>query len=144
MQIPNRLRGWAFPFLLLTSVGALGAMHAPRPGGDVNWLGSYRVAERLAVATHRPLLISFDEQGTSDCSRMDANTFVDPKTVSLLAGTVCVRIERGVTSKANQVIAVHAWPSTVLVGRHGTVLWEKAGYVSPAELCSVVSVALQR
>ncbi len=144
MHIPNRLRGWAFPILLLSFVGAMGALHAPRPGGDINWLGSYQVAKRLAVAMHRPLLISFDEQGTSDCSRMDANTYVDPKTVSLLDGAVCVRIERGVSSEADKRIMVHTWPTTVIIDPAGNILWRKAGYVSPRQLSSELSIALQR
>lgn len=144
MQIPNRLRGWAFPVLLLTCAGALGALHAPRPGGDVNWLGSYRDGVRLASAMHRPMLLSFDEQGTSDCSRMDAETYVDPKSVNLLQDVVCVRIERGVPSLANHSIAVHSWPFTVLIGAHGNIVWQKSGYISPVVLQSVLSASLQR
>lgn len=140
---PKRLPGWVTPALILFGAGAMGAMHSPRPGGNVQWQENYTQAVKQAARLREPILLSFTTPGCNFCAKMDAETYTNHSTTSLLGRCVSIRLDSDMDASQNLKMGIMEYPTTIVETSSGVQLARFEGYVSSAQLDPVLKEALK-
>ena len=139
----KRLPGWVTPAIILFGAGAMGAMHSPRPGGNVEWQENYKQAVKKAASLHEPILLSFTTPGCNFCAKMDAETYTNHSTTSLLSRCVSIRLDSDMDASRNLKMGIMNYPTTIVETSSGVQLARFEGYVSSAQLNPVLEEALK-
>lgn len=143
-MIHRKVVGWAAIGLALVGAGVLGAIRDYRYGGDLVWASGYRQGLQQAQTTHRPVLISFRSSACDWCRKMDAETFTDPRVVSLTHDYVCVSVDALREPALIRQYHITDFPVTLIADGSGLMKSRLDGFATPEQLISVLKNVVER
>ncbi len=102
-------------------------------GDRIDWV-SYEDGRAEARRTETPLLLYFRDEGCTGCSRMDSETFSDPKILDISRDYIMVKIEASARPTLVQKYQVGSYPVVILADHDGTELERIQGFADDDQL----------
>lgn len=96
----------------------------------IDWLTSLGYAEDSAIATRKPILLYFYEEGCISCAHMESGTFCEDDVVDAIRNNlIALRLHMSKKSYYEKYHVIWA-PTLLLLDFHGNEIQRNVGYLS--------------
>src|SRR5271165_43380 len=128
--------------LLLAAVMLAGAARA-RGADAIDWQPWSNAAFAAAAREHKFVIMDLEAVWCHWCHVMDETTYRDPRVISLIgARYVAVRVDQDSRPDLANRYEYYGWPATIVFGPDGGEIVRRRGYLSPAEMASMLQAII--
>lgn len=112
--------------------------------GEIVWENSLRRGEVVAKEENKPVMADFYTDWCGWCTKLDQDTYSNPKVQELATNFVCVKVDGDKYPADVKKYSISGYPTIVFLDSTGKEIDRNVGYAGPEEFTNLMQKVLKK